>query len=169
MKKKAVFCVIALAVLTTTACNQNVETKTKNNGVEINNQEKELSKETAFLLEDEFLERLFPERTEEGLVKSFKTKDQLMDQVTKVADREISKRYIDTYYEEINGLLYIRATEGPLTIEKDKPFEFKKISDVEYEIIQDGEDTLRGEYRFTVKFIKRDKDWIIKNRIYESR
>ena len=86
-----------------------------------------------------------------------------------MADREIASIYIDTYYEERDDLLFVRATEGPLTISKDEPLAIEKLGDDQYQIVQKSENNLRGKYKFTIKFRKRDDNWVITNRIYESR
>ncbi len=179
--KKILFFILIVTIATVTACSDDAKNvpkngltsenkETRNSNIKKNQSvEGEITLEQALEVEDEFQEILFPERTEEGLVKSFKTKKQLFSDLNKVADREIASIYIDTYYEERENLLYVRATEGPLTIDTDQPLEMEKLNDGEYQIVQNGENDLRGKYKFTIKFRNRDGHWVITNRIYESR
>lgn len=153
MKNKLFIIVIALVAMFAVGCSN------KNN---------EFSEADALLLEDEFMDKSFPDRKEDGEIRDFKTKEELVGEISKVSEGYIAKSFVDTYYEEREGSLYVRGMDLPIRILKDQPVDFKKIDD-DYELSQDGEDEKQGTYIFTVKYTRRDKDWIIKERIFESK
>lgn len=129
----------------------------------------EFTKEDAISIEDDFIARLFPQKTDDGLVEKFETKDDLVKSVSKKSEDYLAKSFVDTYYEESEDGLYIRPMDGPVRILKDEPMKLDKIDKDQYELVQEGNDDLRGRYTFTVRFIKRDKEWIIKERIFEPK
>lgn len=49
----------------------------------------------------------------------------------------------------------------------DSPYEFNKINEDTYEIIQEEEDMLRGAYKLVVEFTNTENQWKISNRILE--
>lgn len=154
MKTKVFIVFLSLVTILTVAC-----TDFRNGN--------EFTKEDAISIEDDFMARLFPEKSDEGLIEKFKTKDELVKSVSKRSEEYLAKSFVDTYYEESEDGLYIRPMDGPVRILKDEPMKLDKISKEEYELVQEGNSDLRGRYTFIVRFIKRDKEWIIKERKFE--
>lgn len=139
-----------------------------NNGNNDSNK-KELTKEKAIEIEDEFINRLFVDRNDDEKVKNYNNKNELINHLSEIAKKDIAKSYINNYYKEKEDGLYIIPKDGPTRIYKDKSYKLEKIDDKNYELIQEAEDQLRGKYKFTVKFTYEENKWIISDRIFEKR
>lgn len=139
-----------------------------NNGNNDSNK-KELTKKKAIEIEDEFMNRLLVDKSDNGKIKDYNNKNELINHLSEITKKDIAKSYINNYYKEKEDGLYIIPKDGPTRIYKDKSYRLEKIDDQNYELIQEAEDQLRGKYKFTVKFTYKDNKWIISDRIFEKR
>lgn len=129
-----------------------------------------LTKEDALSLEEEYMNRILPPR-EDGSqkVKDYDTKEELIDHISEIANRDLVIQFVDNYYNEKSDGLYIIAKDGPTTIYEDKPYDLKQVTDEKYNLIQEAEDNLRGKYKFTVEITRENERWIINNRIFDKK
>ncbi|MBS4538694.1 hypothetical protein GOQ27_09480 [Clostridium sp. D2Q-11] len=135
-----------------------------------NNNGADLTKEKAISIENEYMDRLFPQREADSQkVKDFNSKEELINHISQIANRDLVKTYVNNYYKNQEDGLYIIAKGGPTRIYEDKPYELKKVDNEEYHLVQKTEDQLRGKYTFTVKFSYKNNKWIITDRIFEQR
>lgn len=131
----------------------------------------DFTKEQAIEIEKEFFNRILNleviEATNE--VVDFQSKEELIQYVFEVADKELATLFVDNTYTEKAGKLYIIPKGGPAILLPYSPYEFNKIDENTYEIVQDEEDMLRGPYRLTVEFKYLNNKWKMSNRKEESR
>ncbi|WP_070120594.1 hypothetical protein [Bacillus marinisedimentorum] len=131
------------------------------------------NKEQAAFTEDQaetlltaFIDKLVQDTDEQYMVKKYQSKQELLNDFGSISKLEVAKTYVDFYYEERDGGLYIVPTELPPWFEKDNPYELKKIDSKKYELYQENTSDLYGSYSITVEFTYENGKWIISNIIH---
>ncbi|MCK6258144.1 hypothetical protein LCY76_16325 [Fictibacillus sp. KIGAM418] len=119
------------------------------------------SKPDAKLLSQEFIHKLTPEVDDQYKVKGYSSKEELIRNLSHIASKKVASDYVNGMFEEKNGKLYIIPTDLPPWVEKDKPYELKKLSDTSYHLIQKNKSDLYGEYSITLGFEKVNSHWVI--------
>ncbi|HPT75962.1 MAG TPA: hypothetical protein PLL17_00960 [Defluviitaleaceae bacterium] len=152
--------------------NDKTEIPQKTNEVITENKEKKkLTREEVIAIEKAFNERIFQlEKVEDSNeILNFKSKEELMDYVKEVAGEELATLFIENFYEEIDGKLYVIPKGTPPRLIYDSPFEINKIDDNTYEIVQDEENEMYGPYRLLIEFKYIDGKWKMTDRKAEGR
>ncbi|MRG87178.1 hypothetical protein GH754_12750 [Salinibacillus xinjiangensis] len=126
-------------------------------------QDNTLDKEEAEHLIQSFRDQLIQETDEHLKVKNFNNKEELVNQLTKLADPELAKEYVDLFYKEENGDLYIIPKGGPVLLNKDLPYELAKNEGGLYYITQNNETEAKGKYSLYILFNQSDGKWIIQD------
>lgn len=110
----------------------------------------------------EFKERLFQETDDRGIVKGYKSKDELMTYFLEISDIEVARYYIDNCYTDTDEGLLLIPKGGPILFDPELEYDLNKIDDNNYEVMQHASNMLHGEYSVTTKFQKVENLWIIK-------
>lgn len=100
--------------------------------------------------------RLFPDRTNLK-VNSFDTKEQLINYLTKIADRKLAEKYVDIFYLEQETGLFIVPKDLPIFFNKNLPYRIQIDNTEQYIISQDRD----GKYTLSIEFRKENNEWII--------
>ena len=128
----------------------------------------EFNKEDAAALEVDFENRLFQETEEDSwAVKDFDEKEELIEYFSEIMDRELAETYVDDYYEYMDGELTLPPRDGPVLIIEDRDFYLEMINMREYQVIQETETELHGQYTLTITYKYENGDWIMKDRDVE--
>ncbi|SER99471.1 hypothetical protein SAMN04487944_114127 [Gracilibacillus ureilyticus] len=122
-----------------------------------------LSDDKMIAMMDQFMDTLVQEIDEENRVVKFRTKDSLIDEFDSIATKEVVRPYVDYYFVEQNGELFIIPTETPAWFIKDNEYEKDTISDNKVELTQENETDLYGPYTIQVLFEKIKGQWKITN------
>ncbi|MDN4072510.1 hypothetical protein [Fictibacillus terranigra] len=118
-------------------------------------------KPDALKLSQEFIQKLTPQVDEQYRVKEYSSKEELIRNLSSIASKKIASDYVNGMFEERSGKLYIIPTDLPPWVEKDKPYELKKLSGTSYHLIQKNKSDLYGEYSITLGFEKVNSHWVI--------
>lgn len=95
--------------------------------------------------------------------KSYKTKEDFYALFTDFMAREKVESTFSFRVEERDDGLYNQPTEGPHYLWPDTPYDFEKVSDTEYKVIQYQEGDLNGMQNVTFLFKYVDDKWIIQD------
>ncbi|MCT2536530.1 D-alanyl-D-alanine carboxypeptidase family protein [Aquibacillus koreensis] len=126
-------------------------------------QDNTLEKAEIERLNQGFRESIVQATDDDQKVKNYASKDELIEDVTKYADQALAKEYVDLYYKEENGNLYLIPKEGPVLLQEEVPYEFGENEDGEYYVSQEDEDALRGSYYFYMTFTQKQDGWVIQD------
>ena len=110
---------------------------------------------------ENFVMKLFPETDTNLKVLNFNNKQELIDNLSKVADQALAAKFVEQYYSETNNGLYLIPKENIIFIDPTRPYIFEKINNNQYKIIQENESSL-GKYRLDV-VLEKKAGWIIKD------
>jgi len=134
-------------------------------------QKKDLTREEAIAIENEFFYRVLNLDTMPGTneVVDFNSKEELLNYVMEVAGKDLATLFVDNIYEEQAGKLYLIPKGAPPRFLVGSPYEFNKIDEDSYVIIQDEENEMYGPYRLTIEFKYIDGKWKMTDRIFEER
>ena len=99
-----------------------------------------------FFLSQGFRRRFLQETVNNNQVRDFNNKEELINYLSEVINREIAKQYVNNYYYEKNGNLYLIAKDAPTWLFPDKPFQIKKIDNNTYLAIQKNQTAIHGKY-----------------------
>jgi len=120
----------------------------------------ELTHEQIVHMTDEFIQ-LFNQATGEyGLVCAFHSKEELYNEIEKIAFREAAIEYVDFYYTEKEEGLYLLPTELPPWFNKENNYDRIRTEEDTVKIIQQNTMDLYGEYTIEITFTY-DTKWKI--------
>lgn len=95
--------------------------------------------------------------------KSYKTKEEFYAVFTDFMAREEVESTFSFRVEERDDGLYNRPTEGPHYLWPDTPYDFEKVSDTEYKLIQYQDGDLNGKQNVIFLFKYVEGKWILKD------
>ena len=107
--------------------------------------------------------------TDSDKVSNYNTKSELIDYISEVADKSLAKGYVDYYYSERNDGLYMNAQDKTEEIDFNRPYQFNKLDDSNYEIVQEGDNDFdeSDRYILTVRLSYKNNRWIISDKNIE--
>ncbi|MGM0365448.1 MAG: hypothetical protein ACQEP5_02805 [Actinomycetota bacterium] len=112
-------------------------------------------------LVEEFEERLIQDIERDYEVKNFSSKQELVDHLADITAEELAEQYVEEFYREEGGKLYIIPRDGPMWLDLNKPYELSKAGEGEYRIVQESHNELWGNYCIEVTLRDTQKGWII--------
>ncbi|MFD1032462.1 LPXTG cell wall anchor domain-containing protein [Metaplanococcus flavidus] len=77
----------------------------------------------------------------------------------------LADHYLETYFEERDGTAYIIPMDGPVQLNLDEDYTLEKVDDNTYELTQQGESALRGEYTLTITYSYEAGKWVFGDRM----
>ncbi|RLQ86700.1 LPXTG cell wall anchor domain-containing protein [Planomicrobium sp. Y74] len=116
-------------------------------------------------LEQQFYDLIYMETAENYEVEQYDSLDRLEEDMKSIMVWPLADHYLDTYFEERDGNVYLIPTEGPIRLNMDEDYTLEKISDEEYKLTQHGENALRGEYTLTITYSYEAGKWVFGNRM----
>jgi hypothetical protein len=118
-------------------------------------------------LADQFMARLVQDIDQENKVKNFHTKKELIQYLSEISNEKLAKLFIDYYYYEADGDLYIVPTETPPWFMKKNSYIITEISPTKYQLKQTNEVDLYGTYTIVLEYIYSNNKWRIEDVKYE--
>ncbi|MFO7941610.1 MAG: S-layer homology domain-containing protein, partial [Bacillota bacterium] len=120
-------------------------------------------------LEEEFQDRLYQDtiRDEDDplpRVEDFDRMEDVIDHLAEIMNRDLASSYVEDYYEERSGRLYLIPMDGPTLLREDEDFQLRMITPTQYELVQDTSTELVGDYILTIEYRRKDDRWIIFDR-----
>ena len=112
-------------------------------------------------LTQEFRSRFLQKTINNNQVKKFNSKVELINYLYEIIKRDIVKQYVNNYYYEKNGNLYLIAKDAPIWLYPDLPFQIKKIDNNTYLAIQKNQTALHGKYTLKVFITRVNNRWKI--------
>lgn len=109
----------------------------------------------------EFEERLIQEVEEDYKVKKFDSKQELVNHLSEITTKRLANQYVQEFYREEEGKLYIIPRDGPMWIDTSIPYRSQKISEDKYLVVQENENMLWGNYQVEVTLKQTTSQWII--------
>lgn len=102
---------------------------------------------------------------EDGKVKELDSKNELIAHFTSIMSEDLANWFADTYFQEEDGELFIRAMDGPTWLEQDQAYDVEKISEKEYEVIQERENELIGHVNmiYVLAYSETEENWIVQD------
>jgi hypothetical protein len=120
-----------------------------------------ITKEEIVHLTDEFMNILVQQTNPDYQVKEYKNKASLLHRFMDVSTEAVAKEYLDYYYYEDNGKLYIVPTETPPWFVKQNDYDVVQLEYNKVLVKQDNHSELYGEYRIDIEFTFKDQEWKI--------
>lgn len=120
-----------------------------------------ISHEEIVRLTDEFMNILVQEADETYQVKAFENKASLLEAFNHITTEEVVKPYVDTYFYEENGTLYIIPTETPPWFDKQNDYDVIQLEENTVLVKQTNQSDLYGDYEIEVEFRHIESEWKI--------
>lgn len=114
-------------------------------------------------LTDTFMNEMIQPTDENNKVNQFDTKEELMNHLSQYASEDLSRYYVEGLYEEKKDGLYIIPTELPPWVMKGEPSELVKLDDGNYQLNQENQSDLYGNYSIQVSITMENDDWKIQS------
>ncbi|UOQ48553.1 hypothetical protein MUN88_21405 [Gracilibacillus caseinilyticus] len=105
--------------------------------------------------------RVINNADDQGTVSDFTTKEALQEEFMTIMSEELASSYVDQYFQETDGQLFVVPTEAPIWFKEDQAFQMQEVSKTEYEIIQEQTNELIGEVKMTYVLTSNDDKWIV--------
>lgn len=126
------------------------------------------SSEDALNLEAEFENRLYQETEGDNwVVVNYDDKEDLIDYISEIADRNLAQTYVDDYYVYSNDELTLPPKDGITTILEDRDYHLERIHPRSYSLTQETTTEMLGHYTITVIYHYENEQWIMKDRLFE--
>ncbi|SET18400.1 D-alanyl-D-alanine carboxypeptidase [Salinibacillus kushneri] len=125
--------------------------------------DKTLEKQEAEQFIQSFREQLIQETDQNLRVKNFNHKEELINNLSKLADPELAKQYVDVFYKEENNHLYLIPKNGPVLLNKNIPYKLAKNEQGLYYVSQENENEMMGKYSLYILFNRTENRWMIKD------
>ncbi|RYG72967.1 hypothetical protein EU245_08485 [Lentibacillus lipolyticus] len=126
--------------------------------------EKKPNKPSVEKMSHTFRNLFIQETDKEGRVKKYDSKSELVQALTEVATKDLAQVYVEEYYNEKDGKLYLEAKDAPAWINTKQPYQTKRVDSHTYQVIQEAKSELYGHYRLTVTFKFQEDHWVIQSR-----
>jgi hypothetical protein len=122
-----------------------------------------ITQEEIVRLTNEFMDILVQETDENYQVKAYLNKASLLEAFNTVTRKEVAKSYVDHYFYEENGALYIIPTETPPWFDKQNEYDVIQLEKNKVLVQQENQSELYGEYGIDIVFTYADQEWKITN------
>lgn len=133
--------------------------------LEVGQEQKEKTRDISYneivQLTDGFLNTLIQETDKDYRVLKYQDKASIIDAFKHITTEEVVKAYVDYYYYEENGGLYIVPTETPPWFNKQNEYDVVQLEKNKFLVKQENESELYGEYRIEMEFTYTGQDWKI--------
>lgn len=136
----------------------------------INNQAVQLSLQDTTLaikhddivqLTDLFMHTLVQETDKNYRVLEYPDKESIVDAFKHITTEDVVKAYVDYYFFEENGALYLVPTETPPWFDKQNGYDVVQLDKSTFLVKQDNQSELYGEYGIELEFTFLDQEWKI--------
>ncbi|OZM56143.1 hypothetical protein CIB95_13630 [Lottiidibacillus patelloidae] len=114
-------------------------------------------------LAHQFMNQLIQSTDEHYRVKDFQSKEQFITSFIDIAKLEVASMYVDYYYYEEGGNLFVVPTDAPPWFEKDNPYSLMEVSKYSYRLTQENESEFHGTYIIHIDYKYEDGKWHIEN------
>ncbi|UOQ84946.1 hypothetical protein [Gracilibacillus salinarum] len=98
---------------------------------------------------------------DQGTVQDFSAKEPLKEEFMTIMSEELASSYVDQYFQQTDGQLFVVPTEAPIWFKEDQAFQMQEVSKTEYEIIQEQSNELIGEVKMTYVLTSKNDKWIV--------
>lgn len=115
-----------------------------------------LTEEELFEKTEAFIQIMVQDLDQNYMVKGISSKKALIEQYSDVVTEEALKPYIDYYFEEHEGGLYVLPTELPPWFMPDRPYEKTQLDNGNIVIEQENELEMYGRYRIKIELSYQD-------------
>lgn len=120
-----------------------------------------ISHEEIVRLTDEFMNILVQETDENYQVKDHVDKESLVKAFDSVSTKEVVKPYVNTYYYEENGVLYIIPTETPPWFDKQNEYDVLQLEQNKFLVKQENQSDLYEDYKVDIEITFVEPEWKI--------
>lgn len=135
------------------------EAKINDNEI-MNAQPLKLSKKQVKRKANQFMELLDQDIGADNKVKHMDSKKELIQSLKHVANRETAKKFVDMYYKEQHGELYIIPTDKPAWIDEEGDLDMIQLDNKRVKAVQRNQSDLHREYTIAIEFTY-DQEWVI--------
>ncbi|WP_053074974.1 hypothetical protein [Ornithinibacillus californiensis] len=133
------------------------------NGEEQNDTQYAITHDQIVQLTDNFMDILVQKTDENYQVKDHHNKASLIEVFKSVISEEVVKPYVDYYFHEKNGALYIIPTETPPWFDKQNEYDVIQLENNKVLVQQKNQSELYGDYSLEIEFTFADQEWKITN------
>ncbi|WP_409252871.1 hypothetical protein V1502_02770 [Bacillus sp. SCS-153A] len=128
-----------------------------------NQEDKELTKDEAAEILQEYEDTFLVETSSDGTVKNYETKEELLSHFTSIMSEELAQNYADEFFRKENGQLKLIATEPPVWLDPEMDYQLDKQNDTTYHVTQSKNSELRGDRKYTFQLTYKSNHWIVDN------
>jgi hypothetical protein len=164
MKKIVVF-ILLLSI--TTVLGSGFETKTVT-ALKLKklSAEEQLTTPPAKELAMKFMDHLIQSVDDQYRVENYQSKEEYIASFLDIASKEVTERYVDFYYYDMGGALYVVPTETPPWLEENNTFTLTEISRGHYKLVQINDTELYGKYTIEIDYKYKNGRWHIEDVTY---
>ncbi|GAA0316051.1 hypothetical protein GCM10008967_03270 [Bacillus carboniphilus] len=94
-------------------------------------------------------------------VEQFSSKEELIEESSQFLSEEFAREVVDLRFEEKGDGVYVKAMDGPVTLDEEQDYNLEKLSESEYRATQQHSSELHGEFELVITFVRKDDRWVI--------
>ncbi|RBW71099.1 LPXTG cell wall anchor domain-containing protein [Bacillus taeanensis] len=116
-------------------------------------------------LEQQFKDFIYQETMEDGQLKNYDSMDKLEQDLKGIMVWPLADHYLDTFFYEENGNVYLESRDGPISLMTDQEYSLEKMNENHYKLTQSGNNELRGDYTLTIHYKYEAGKWVFGDRM----
>ncbi|GIO28599.1 hypothetical protein [Ornithinibacillus bavariensis] len=160
---KYVLILIALGICIALIIPSTASISSKEQVIGEDSQYQSITKEEIIQLTDEFMRLLVQETDQDYQVIEFNNKESLINAFGVVTTETIAREYVNFYFYEENGGLYIVPTDGPPWFNKQNDYDVIQLEHNKVLVKQENQTGLHGDFVIEMEFTFANQEWKITN------
>jgi hypothetical protein len=94
-------------------------------------------------------------------LEEYESKEEIIQQFSTIMTSQHAESLAETYINDEREELSVVATETPIWLQEDQEYSWKKVSEKEYQVIQNIANQLRGNQEVTFTLIMEEDSWYV--------
>jgi hypothetical protein len=94
-------------------------------------------------------------------LEEYESKEEIIQQFSTIMTSQHAESLAETYINDESEELSVVATETPIWLQEDQEYSWKKVSEKEYQVIQNIANQLRGNQEVTFTLIMEEDSWYV--------
>lgn len=116
-------------------------------------------------LEQQFHDLIFQEHEQDYELQNYDSLDALEFDMRSIMVWPLADHYLNQFFYEEDGNVYLVPTEGPIEINFDEDYTLEQISETEYQLTQESSNALWGDYTLTITYSYEAGKWVFSDRM----
>ncbi len=164
-KKLIIFVLLILVPTLVVACDFGAEPEPENDemlGISEPDAEKVLAAYRSVF------EELVEQTGDQGHLAMYNSSEEVEAHFQQAMSPQLAEWFVETYIMETEEGVFLLPMDGPIWLDKERPYEVLKITDTEYQVVQEWDTDYLGHVNIIFVLIHDDEKWVVHDLLHED-